>query len=155
MKRQARRCWWCTIAIPRRKRLSPDRRARCPRRSTNSTSFSPAWDQLPRQNEAINQSSKAQAESEKNEASAQQLCQSALHVNVGGIQEWDPEILGLAEKQRQLSAAEDQPVDGMLLFQPFGDGEEATASLVLEDAVHQLGHVGAVNLFAFILRGRD
>ena len=43
----ARRCWWCTISIPRRKRLTPDRRARCPRCSTNSTSFSPAWDQAP------------------------------------------------------------------------------------------------------------
>ncbi len=31
-------------AIPRRKRLTPDRPAQCPRRSINSTSFSPAWD---------------------------------------------------------------------------------------------------------------
>src|SRR5437016_1918493 len=46
MKTQARRCWSCAIAIPRRKRLTPDRRARCPRRSTNSTSFSPAWIKL-------------------------------------------------------------------------------------------------------------
>ena len=48
----------CTIAIPRRKRLTPDRRARCPRRSTNSTSFSPAWDQVLRQNDAANPSNK-------------------------------------------------------------------------------------------------
>src|SRR5262249_40471894 len=58
MKTQARRCWSCTIAIPRRKRLTPDRRARCPRRSTNSTSFSPAWDQVLRQNDAANPSNK-------------------------------------------------------------------------------------------------
>src|SRR6202035_5239129 len=45
METQARRCWSCTIAIPRRKRLTPDRRARCPRRSTNSTSFLSAWEQ--------------------------------------------------------------------------------------------------------------
>src|SRR5436190_8693760 len=58
MKMQARHCWSCTIAIPRRKRLTPDRRARCPRRSTNSTSFSPAWDQVLRQNDAANPSNK-------------------------------------------------------------------------------------------------
>src|SRR5260370_27505233 len=52
MKTQARRCWWCTISIPRKKRLTPDRRARCRRRSTNSTSFSSAWDQAQRQNDA-------------------------------------------------------------------------------------------------------
>ena len=51
VKTQAGRCWSCTIAIPRRKRLTPDRRPRCPRRSTNSTSFSPAWDQVLRQND--------------------------------------------------------------------------------------------------------
>src|SRR5688572_27741053 len=44
MKTPVKRCWSCTIDIPRRRRLTPDRRARCPRRSTNSTSFSPAWD---------------------------------------------------------------------------------------------------------------
>src|SRR5579862_367126 len=58
MKTQTRRCWSCTIAIPRRKRLKPDRRARCPRRSTNSKSFSPAWDQVRRQNDAANRSNK-------------------------------------------------------------------------------------------------
>src|SRR5689334_9157580 len=56
MKTQARRCWSCTIAIPRRKRSTPDRRVRCPRRSTNSTSFSPAWDQVLRYDDAANQS---------------------------------------------------------------------------------------------------
>src|SRR3954464_3840925 len=43
----------------------------------------------------------------------------------------------------------------MLLFQPSGDGEEATASLVLEDAVHQFGHVCPVKLLAFIFSERD
>src|SRR5262245_23715610 len=59
MKPPERRCWCCTISIPRRKRLTPDRRARCPRRSTNSTSFSPAWDQVRRQNDAANPSTNA------------------------------------------------------------------------------------------------
>src|SRR3984957_14630447 len=54
MRPPARRCWWCTISIPRRKRLTRDRRARCPRRSTNSTSSSPAWDQVRRQNDTAN-----------------------------------------------------------------------------------------------------
>src|SRR5476651_1607569 len=54
----ARRCWSCTISIPREKRLTPDRRARCPRRSTNSTSFSSAWDQAQRHNDAANPSTK-------------------------------------------------------------------------------------------------
>src|SRR5947209_18849179 len=58
MKTQARHFWSCTISIPRRKRLTPDRLPRCPRRSTNSMSFSPAWDQVPRQNDAFNQSLK-------------------------------------------------------------------------------------------------
>src|SRR5580658_2155305 len=58
MKPPARRCWWCTISIPRRKRLTPGRRARCPRRSTNSTSFLPAWDQVRRQNDAANPSNR-------------------------------------------------------------------------------------------------
>src|ERR1700722_17963297 len=58
MRPPARRCWWCTTSIPRRKRLTADRRARCRRRSTNSTSFSPAWDQVRRQNDAANPSNK-------------------------------------------------------------------------------------------------
>src|ERR1700761_624880 len=58
MKAPARRCWWCTISIPRRKPLTPGRRARCPRRSTNSTSFSPAWDQVRRQSDAANPSNR-------------------------------------------------------------------------------------------------
>lgn len=53
---QARRCWWCTIAIRRRKHWIPARRARCPSRSINSTSFWPAWDPAPGRNDAANPS---------------------------------------------------------------------------------------------------
>lgn len=52
MSTPARRWWSCTISIPPRKRLTLARRRPCPRHSTNSTSFSSAWDQAQRQNDA-------------------------------------------------------------------------------------------------------
>ncbi len=43
---------------PSKEALDWDRRAGCPRRSTNSTSFSPAWAPVPRRNDATDASNK-------------------------------------------------------------------------------------------------